>query len=138
MWGLFLGMYSSNVSIVRWKTYNCCVKNATKRKRKQKGKHVYLNDYQKQAATFILPSAETPAYLIPALAEEVGEVAALFAKAVRAEKPLSLESLKKELGDVLWNVANIAKLYGIELEDVAVTNIDKLTERRMNNTIVAR
>ena len=65
-------------------------------------------------------------------------MAALFAKAVRAEKPLSLESLKKELGDVLWNVANIAKLYGIDLEDVAVTNIDKLTERRMNNTIVAR
>jgi NTP pyrophosphatase (non-canonical NTP hydrolase) len=138
MWGLFLGMYLLNVSIARWRIYNCSVKSAIKRKRKLKGKHVHLNEYQKQAATFILPSAETPAYLVPALAEEVGEVAALFAKAVRAEKPLSHESLKKELGDVLWNVANIAQLYGMTLEDVAITNITKLTERRMNNTIVAR
>ena len=44
-------------------------------------------------------------------------------------------SLKKELGDVLWFVATLADFYNIDMDDMAVTNINKLRVRAMRNTV---
>jgi NTP pyrophosphatase (non-canonical NTP hydrolase) len=43
--------------------------------------------------------------------------------------------LKKELGDVLWFVSSIAKMYDIPLSDVAMYNINKLYSRQQRNVI---
>jgi NTP pyrophosphatase (non-canonical NTP hydrolase) len=99
---------------------------------------VNLNEYQRQAFLFAVPNAQTPLYLVPALAEEVGEVAALFAKAQRKGSTIDHEELLKELGDVLWNLSALAYIYGFKLEDVAQKNINKLDERRIRGTIVER
>jgi NTP pyrophosphatase (non-canonical NTP hydrolase) len=123
---------------VRWKIYKLCANHATKRKLKTKGKNVRLNEYQRQAYWFAVENAKTHHYLVPALAEEVGEVAALFAKSQRKGVAIERAQLLSELGDVLWNVASLAELYGLTLEDVAQHNLDKLISRKMTNTIVER
>lgn len=63
------------------------------------------------------------------LPEEVGEVLGSIKKAEFHGHMTSSESIKKELGDVLWYVACIAHWYGYTLSDVASTNIEKLQRR---------
>jgi len=63
------------------------------------------------------------------LREEVGEVLGAIKKAEYHGHMTSSESIKKELGDVLWYVACIAHWYGYTLSDVASTNIEKLQRR---------
>ena len=63
------------------------------------------------------------------LPEEVGEVLGSIKKAEFHGHMTSSESIKKELGDVLWYVACIAHWYGYTLSDVASTNIEKLRRR---------
>lgn len=63
------------------------------------------------------------------IAGEVGEVADLVKKSLFHGHKIDQESIKKELGDVLWYMAQLARLAGITLEDVAVANIEKLKER---------
>ena len=49
--------------------------------------------------------------------------------------PEDIAELKKELGDVLWYVSAIAFYNGIELDDVARANLDKLRSRQQRNKI---
>jgi NTP pyrophosphatase (non-canonical NTP hydrolase) len=95
-----------------------------------------LNEYQKQAMTFRLPSA-TSEYALLNLAGEVGELMSLEAKCIRdgAEWGAFLGNVKKELGDILWCLAAVAKDYDFTLDEVANGNIEKLTSRKANNTI---
>jgi NTP pyrophosphatase (non-canonical NTP hydrolase) len=43
--------------------------------------------------------------------------------------------LKKELGDILWFVAGIARNYYWNLEDIAQMNLNKLEDRKNRNVI---
>lgn len=79
-------------------------------------------------------------YLLPALAEEVGEVTGLFAKTFRKTGSYELtekqrEELTDELGDVLWNLAMLSLYNGIDFDYVARRNIEKLAEREENDDI---
>lgn len=80
-------------------------------------------------------------YIYPALglAEEAGEVAGKYAKAVRDEEGVISEERKeaivKELGDVMWFVAELATCLGVSLEDVAQKNLDKLASRKERGVI---
>jgi NTP pyrophosphatase (non-canonical NTP hydrolase) len=40
------------------------------------------------------------------------------------------EMLKKELGDQMWYIANLAAELGLNLNDIAETNIRKLKDRQ--------
>jgi NTP pyrophosphatase (non-canonical NTP hydrolase) len=46
------------------------------------------------------------------------------------------ESMKKEIGDVLWMAAGIAKEMGWTLEEVCQANLDKLADRQKRGKIV--
>lgn len=95
-----------------------------------------LREYQELAAKFALPSAQNREYLSLGLAGEAGEVASLVAKAVRdSDGSVNRESLKKELGDVLWFVAVLGQHYNIDMLDIAVSNINKLRSRAVRNVI---
>lgn len=80
-------------------------------------------------------------YTYPALglAEEAGEVAGKFAKAVRDNAGVIDEKRKqeivKELGDVLWFVTELCTSLGVTLEDVAQRNLDKLASRKERGVI---
>lgn len=94
-----------------------------------------LNEYQKLAMSFRLPSANQ-IYSITGLTGEVGEFNSLIAKSVRDHKGLlDVLAIKKEIGDILWFVAAIAADYGFSLNDIAMSNIEKLNSRKERNTI---
>ncbi|MFD2446407.1 nucleoside triphosphate pyrophosphohydrolase family protein [Bacillus sp. CGMCC 1.16607] len=63
------------------------------------------------------------------IAGEAGEVADLIKKALFHGHEINKSDIKKELGDVLWYVSQIARLAGLTLEEVATANIDKLYKR---------
>lgn len=88
-----------------------------------------------------LPYGGCVSYLYPAmgLSGEVGEVAELLKKAVRDhaghidhERKAKLE---KELGDVLWYVAELATALGLDLGEIAHLNIAKLASRKARGVI---
>jgi len=64
------------------------------------------------------------------LASEAGEVCGKITKAYRDKGgDVDVAELKKELGDVLWFISILACDFDITLEDIAQTNILKLSKR---------
>jgi NTP pyrophosphatase (non-canonical NTP hydrolase) len=96
-----------------------------------------FNDYQSKAVKFALPESRSFVYLFTGLGAEVGEVLGKYAKYIRDDTPYRdlEESLKKELGDVLWFVSMIATQLGVDLADVAGDNLAKLSGRMNRGTI---
>jgi len=100
-----------------------------------------LNEYQDKATETALfnevvhPIAETAL----GLAGEAGEVADKVKKGFRNHRGVFskeyAEEIKKELGDVLWYLSQLARLLDMTLEDVAQTNIEKLTSRKERGII---
>lgn len=95
-----------------------------------------FNDYQYEAKkTAIYPPKSKVVYPALKLAGEAGEVAEKIGKIIRDDssrfyQSRHRESLKKELGDVLWYVSAIASDLGIKLDDIAETNLEKLQSRQ--------
>lgn len=86
--------------------------------------------------------AVTNAYFVyPAmgLSGEVGELLNKLKKVIRDKiDPIDKEfknNINKELGDCLWYIAEIASVFGMDLEDIATININKLHRREENNKI---
>jgi NTP pyrophosphatase (non-canonical NTP hydrolase) len=73
------------------------------------------------------------------LAGEAGEVAEKVKKIIRDEEGVlndeKREEIQKELGDVLWYVAQIATEMDLSLDDVASGNIKKLYDRMERNKL---
>jgi len=92
-----------------------------------------LNDYQNRAnETAIYPEGLN--YPILGLAGEAGELCNKYKKILRDKGGeaalLDINEMEKELGDVLWYVAQIATELGVSLETVARVNIMKLGDRK--------
>lgn len=103
-----------------------------------------LNDYQKEAISFaIYPKSkewDLPLYPALGLAGEAGEVAEKIKKLMRdTDANILTENQKreiaKELGDVLWYVANLAADIDYDLEEIAGMNIEKLQSRKERNAL---
>ena len=73
------------------------------------------------------------------LTGEAGEAADKVKKIIRDKKGVASDedkdAIKKELGDVLWYVANMSRYLGFSLSDIAETNIDKLESRYQRNKL---
>ena len=98
-----------------------------------------LDEYQVQArSTAIYPEEARVLYPTLKLAGEAGEVAEKLGKLMRDEGLLpggeldnhQRDALAKEVGDVLWYVANLAADLGLSLEAIGRSNLDKLASRR--------
>ncbi len=78
-------------------------------------------------------------YAALALNGEAGEVAEKIKKIWRDKgKVVSLEDkeeIKKEMGDVLWYLSQLAEELGVDFDDVAETNIKKIHSRLERNLI---
>lgn len=94
-----------------------------------------FNDYQNFCQSVRLPTA-SPEYCLINLPAEVGELCSLVAKGIRDGKKLDHElNVKKELGDALWSIATIALDNGFTLEEIALSNVNKLTKRKSDNVL---
>lgn len=63
---------------------------------------------------------------------ETGEVIDIIKKHLYQGHKLNKEHLIEELGDVMFYVANLATLLGIDMQDVLQNNVDKLLKRYPN------
>lgn len=64
------------------------------------------------------------------LTSEVGELADPIKKAMMYGKPLDVENIKEEAGDLLWYIAGpLCAALGCTLEELAAANADKLKKR---------
>lgn len=63
------------------------------------------------------------------LCGESGEVADMVKKNFMQGHDLDLDHIAKELGDVLWYVAETATAIGVDLETIMKMNIEKLKAR---------
>lgn len=88
--------------------------------------------YQMDAMrTASIPMDDTGAMMTHAvfgMCSEAGEVAGIFQKVYQGHDADS-EHLKKELGDVLWMVAEACTAAGFKMSDVMAANIEKLQKR---------
>lgn len=95
-----------------------------------------LDQYQHSAMSFRLPTADRT-YALLNLVAEAGEVAGKAAKHIRDGGDVEQynESIKKELGDVMWQVAAVAKDHGFTLSEICTHNLEKLASRQQRNVI---
>ncbi len=94
-----------------------------------------LSEYQRLSrSTARYPRHEALTYPALGLAGEAGEFADHAKKVIRDDggevTPQRREAMAKELGDVLWYVAQLASELGLELEQVASENLAKLRSRQ--------
>lgn len=102
-----------------------------------------FDEYQKAASDFAIYANPGEHYKLMYLsmgtAGETGEVIEKVKKLVRPTK-VSVsdehrEDLKKEIGDVLWYVSQLALALGLSLDDIARHNIKKLADRKQRGVI---
>lgn len=90
------------------------------------------NEYQKLAMTTLnkeLNKKEMLLNSVMGLCGESGEAIDIVKKHYFHGHELDKEHLIKELGDIAWYLAEAATALDVSLEDILVTNIDKLKKR---------
>lgn len=99
-----------------------------------------LPEYQRESRrTAEYPREAWLAYPALGLAGEAGEVAEHAKKAIRDDAgKVSDErraAMSKELGDVLWYVAQLASELELSLDDIAKQNLEKLFSRQKRGVL---
>ena len=90
-----------------------------------------FEEYQDESRkTAIFPPGRSLEYLFLGICGETGEIAEKAKKIIRDGNGIMTdedrEAFKKELGDVLWYISQIATELDFTLEEVATDNLDKL------------
>lgn len=101
---------------------------------------VELSEYQRLSRrTAEYPREAWLAYPALGLAGEAGEVAEHAKKAIRDDggevSPARRAAMAKELGDVLWYVAQLATELDLDLEEIAEGNLAKLLSRQRRGVL---
>ena len=112
-----------------------------------------LNEYQERAMATCMESSRNHSYMMDNLIAEVGEYAGKVAKAKRKElleydeegiivwlgECDAMEAfeaeLKKEAGDILWQLSGLCTVMDWSLEEVAKGNLRKLASRQDRGVI---
>ena len=100
-----------------------------------------FNEFQKKSwETAVYPNkGDNITYPALGLGGESGEVLEKIKKIIRDESfeisEDKKQELSKEIGDVLWYIAALSSELGLELNDVAEKNINKLQSRKERNVL---
>jgi NTP pyrophosphatase (non-canonical NTP hydrolase) len=99
-----------------------------------------LAEYQRLSRrTAEYPREAWLAYPALGLSGEAGEVAEHAKKAIRDDRGQITEerraAMAKELGDVLWYVAQLASELELDLDEIAQANLDKLLSRQQRGVL---
>lgn len=113
----------------------------TKIKYSYNNNHMTFREYQiKASETARFPDKDLIfVYTALGLMGEAGEVAEKIKKIWRDKNKqiddIDREEIKKEMGDVLWYLSQLAEELNIDFDDVAQTNLDKTASRLTRNLI---
>ena len=90
-----------------------------------------LNEYQKLAARTIntnLTIRQQCSHALHGMVGELGEIHSMFQKTYQGHE-INEEHLVKEIGDLLWFIAEFCTSINVSLDTVGETNIEKLKKR---------
>lgn len=90
-----------------------------------------FNEYQGLAARTIntrLHCHEKEEHALHGMVSEIGELHGLYQKVYQGHR-LDEGHLKKELGDLLWFIAEYCTAHAWDMDDIAAMNIEKLQAR---------
>lgn len=91
-----------------------------------------INEYQRLAMrTCNLEGIAKERHALHGMVGEIGEIHSIYQKAYQGHE-FNYDELKKEMGDLLWFVAELADYQGWELEEIMRLNIEKLKKRYPN------
>jgi NTP pyrophosphatase (non-canonical NTP hydrolase) len=113
---------------------------ARERLRESRIEPVEISEYQRLSRrTAEYPREAWLSYPALGLAGEAGEVAEHAKKTIRDDAGVITDerraALRKELGDVLWYVAQLASELGLDLDDIAEANLEKLLSRQRRGVL---
>lgn len=101
-----------------------------------------LDEYQKQAlvtAVFNDDEFKDLAHWVFGITGEAGEIAEKIKKIVRDKNGVistqDNQEIAKEIGDVMWYLAVLAKHLGYSFDEIGTMNIAKLRSRQSRNKI---
>ncbi len=100
-----------------------------------------FDEYQKKAGKTAIYPKIGKGFIYPTLglADEAGEVVGKIKKIMRDDKGIisseKKDEIKKELGDVLWYLAQLSTELNIKLSSVADANLEKLSSRKDRNKL---
>jgi len=100
-----------------------------------------FKEYQEKSRKTAMYPDKDNNFIYPTLglAGEAGEVSEKIKKVIRDKGGViddeTREMIKKELGDVLWYVSQLATELDLSLDDVAQHNIEKLYSRMERNVL---
>lgn len=89
------------------------------------------NEYQNLAKRTInekLYNFELEKHALYGMSSEIGEINAIYQKMFQGHE-FDEEHIKKELGDLLWFIAEYCTAMGFDLDDILEMNINKLKSR---------
>jgi NTP pyrophosphatase (non-canonical NTP hydrolase) len=123
-----------------WIAAKCSVGDLSREPRAHTIARMQLSEYQRLSRrTAEYPRDAWLAYPSLGLAGEAGEVAEHAKKAIRDDGGTVTDerrlAIAKELGDVLWYVAQLASELGLELEEIARANLEKLNSRQQRGVL---
>lgn len=99
----------------------------------QKDQSIDAGDYGFQTRDFFVNM------FLKGLVEEIGEVAGIFKRIDRGDydwySEQALDSMKSELGDVLWYLAGLASINGLSFDKIWEYNREKIAQRYADGTI---
>lgn len=103
--------------------------------------NITATEYQNRAAeTAIFPKEKALEYLTLGLTGEAGEIANKVKKLIRdgadrEDYHAKLNAIGKELGDVMWYCAMLAKEVDMNLGRIMEDNLEKLADRKARNRL---
>lgn len=90
-----------------------------------------INEYQGLAARTINPKlscTKMEMHAVHGMVGEIGEIHSIYQKEYQGHD-VDYDHLKKELGDLMWFIAEYCTSQGWDMSEVAQLNIDKLRAR---------
>ena len=94
-------------------------------------RHDSINQYQRDAYRTVnrnLNPHEMEAHALHGMASEIGELHGLYQKVYQGHE-FDEEHARKEVGDLLWFVAEWCTAHDVEMSDIMRMNIEKLKAR---------
>ena len=91
-----------------------------------KGIETTYKDFTRRTAKY--PKRREKEYLMLGLMNEAGEVGGAYKKEIR-DRVDNTDLIIDELGDVLWYLTRLCDVYGVEISELMVNNMDKLFNR---------
>ena len=90
-----------------------------------------INEYQRLAARTMnldLSPKEQYMHALHGMVGEIGEINSIYQKIYQGHS-IDLEHLEKELGDLMWFIAEFCTAHNWRLDDICEMNIQKLRDR---------